>query len=212
MVDVCVDVLSPDTTKKEELEFEEVLVEERSQSSTSQITPFQLVAEEDYSAKPTDENAFNLARLNVYKAKFSEKFLQSIRDSEFEFGYDSLADIFVRERIAENALATKEWINSLFIENYPNNEIAVGILRVIAHLDYDEIAPQGPTMALAALVHVSLEVRECGMRAFENWGTMECLKVLRSISCSEDWLSDYVHQVVKDLEEVLLDVRACKKD
>lgn len=203
MVEVCADVLSPESTEKEELEPEEVLFEEKSRSSTARITPSQFAAEEDYSAKGINENMLNIARLNFYKAKFSEKFLQSIRDSEFEFGYDSLLDVFVREHIAENALATKEWMNSLFIENYNNTEIAVGILRVIAHLGYDEIAPQGPTMALAGLVHASLEVRECGIRAFENWGTMECLKVLRSVKCSEDWLSDYVNQVVKDLEEVL---------
>ena len=134
------------------------------------------------------------------KSKFSRSFLDSICKSNFEFGYDSLADIFIREHLAENSL-TKTWINEIFIENFRDIGITTGILRVIAHLDYREIAPQGLTIALAALSHSSAEVRECGIRAFENWSTSEGLEILRTVKCKEKWLQDYVDQVIIDIEK-----------
>lgn len=160
-------------------------------------------AVDESSTQVSRENRLNIARLSSYKKQFSQQLLEAIRESEFEFGYDSAVDVFLRARLAENALATKEWVNSLFIENFADTQTAVGILRVIAHLEYQEIAPQGPTIALAALSHSSLEVRECGIRAFENWGNLECLQILKSLSCPEKWMQDYVRQVVLDLEALL---------
>lgn len=161
---------------------------------------------EKSSTEATRENWLNVTRVHSYKAQFSHRFLEVIRDAEFEFGYDSAVDDFLRERLAENALATKDWLNSLFIENFADPQVASGILRVIAHLDYQAIAPQGPTIALAALSHKSLEVRECGIRAFENWGTLESLNILRNLKCPEDWMAIYARQVAADLEERLLHV------
>ena len=171
-----------------------------------------VIIEEDLSSGVGSENRMNGARLSNYKLQFSGKFLELIQESELEFGYDSTVDAFLRERLAENALATKEWINSLFIENFADVGIATAILRVIGHLKYHEIAPQGPTIALAALSHVSLEVRECGVRAFENWGTLDCLRILTNLSCAEGWMKEYVTQVVSDLQESLLHVSSGQKD
>ena len=167
---------------------------------------------EEYSSGLSNENRVNQARLNSYKRQLSLKFLGLIRESEFEFGYDSAADLFIRERLAENALATKEWINLLFIENFHDVVTASGILRVLAHLKYFEIAPQGPTIALAALSHTALEVRECGIRVFENWETTDCLRILKSLSCPEQWMKDYVRQIITDLEELLRNVPIGEED
>jgi hypothetical protein len=147
------------------------------------------------------ENQLNYKRVSSFKSKYGNRFLEIIRESAFEYGYDSFADEFFRERFKENRLAAKEWINQMFIENFGKSEIVTGILRVIAHLSYSDIAPQGPTMALAALNHQLPEVRECGVRALENWGTKECLNTLRSVSYTEQWLNNYIEQVISDLEE-----------
>jgi hypothetical protein len=157
----------------------------------------------DYSSRVSLENRLNEARMRQYKREFNVQLSELIQESEFEYGRDSSADVFLRERLAENASVTKEWINSLFIDNYGDVAITTGILRILAHLRYHEVAPQGPTIALAALAHNSVEVRECGIRAFENWGTVECLNSLKHISPPEEWLRRYVQQVVIDLEESL---------
>ena len=145
------------------------------------------------------ENEINQERVKKYREQLTSQFLESIRESDFEFGYESVAEFFVRRRLSENALAIKEWLNELFIEHYDNFAVAAGVMRVIAHLDYEQIKPQGPTMALAALSHSSAEIKELGVRAFENWGTVESLSVLENIHVTEDWLSSYLANVIDDL-------------
>jgi len=158
------------------------------------------------------ENRLNQDRLRQYQEKYSRKFLDLLGECEFEFGFDTIADDFIRERLAENASVTKEWINSLFLENWPNTRVVAGILRTIAHLEYHEITPEGPTMAFAANSHPSLEVRECGIRAFENWGTRECLGYITKMRCTEGWMQEYLKRVIDDLEESFSHVPACKED
>ena len=212
MVDLYISTTSEENTEVKTPPPEKSLRQVDFGSATSEIATRDIIVEEDYSSETSGENALNRARLELYKTQFTQRLLQSIQESDFEYGYDSATEAFIRERLSENALATKEWINSLFIEHYHNDEVATGILRAIAHLYYLEIAPQGPTMALAALSHSSLEVRECGVRALENWGTMECLRILKTLRCPEDWMRAYVDQVVNDLEESLRNVPARPQD
>jgi hypothetical protein len=146
------------------------------------------------------ENKMNYFRLNQYYHS-TDELLQLIKDTDFEYGFDTPLDFFLREKIQQNSFATKQWLNTVFNENFDNVEIITGILRTIAHLSYDEIAPQGMTMAISALSHKNSEVRECGIRTCENWAHPESLKILKNVEVHEKWLKDYIHQVILDLEE-----------
>ncbi len=152
----------------------------------------------------SDENYTNNKRLTEFRNNFSSELLRLIREQDFEYGIDSPADALVRECIQKNSSITKEWLNELFTENYNDTTIITGIMRVISHFSYDLMAPQGITMALAALPHSNQGVREVGIRALENWGTFECLNILESLKFEEEWLSEYVAQVIIDLKDELM--------
>lgn len=149
------------------------------------------------------ENSLNRQRMDRFRAEFSANLLKLLREQDFEYGVDTPADELVRKTFTENQSIAKEWLNQLFVENYYDQTVIMGILRVISHIEYQEIAPQGPTMALAALSNKNAEVRECGIRAFENWSTLESLEVLKNVKCHEKWLNDYLQQVIADLNEEL---------
>jgi len=149
----------------------------------------------------SQENLLNRNRLAEFKRRFEGKFLKALENSEFEFGNDALADRFLRERLKENEMATKTWLNEIFIDRFNQKAVVTGLLRVIAHLEHSEIAPQGPTMALAAMTHSDVEVRECGVRALENWGSQVYITALQAVDFPEPWLQDYVSQVVTQLQE-----------
>jgi hypothetical protein len=148
------------------------------------------------------ENQVNNARLRRLRSDFTRDLLAHVLDGEFEYGFESAGDAFVRQRLRENALATKEWINEIFLAHFHDERVVAGILRIIAHLEYEEIEPQGPTMAIAALSHESAVVQECGVRAFENWEFPGCVEYLKSLSCGEDWLQQYIETVIAGLEEL----------
>jgi len=147
------------------------------------------------------ENLLNQERMNQFKSEFEERFLEALRESEFEYGFSSLADFFIQRRLDENEAVTREWLNDIFIRHFADVAISTGILRVIAHVDYDKIYPEGVTIALAALVHCNVEVKECGVRAFENWEVPEHLPVLESLEFEEAWLNEYVQRVIKEIKE-----------
>ena len=132
---------------------------------------------------------------------FANELISLILNEEFEYGIDTKADALVRRYMELNPLLTKEWINTIFLENFADVLILVGLLRIIARLDYTEIFPQGQTMALAVLAHENTEVTECGIRAFESWGTIESLKILENLKVGIRWLQEYIDNVVSDLRK-----------
>ena len=149
------------------------------------------------------ENRLNAQRMNRFRDEFSKHLIQLLREQDFEYGIDTPADGLVRRCFKENEVVLKQWLNQLFIENFCDTRITIGILRVISHIEYHEISPEGVTMAIAAFSHSNIEVQECGIRAFENWCNFKSLEVLKSVSCKEDWLQDYLNQVIADIEEIL---------
>lgn len=151
----------------------------------------------------SQENDSNEARLQQYRAELTDEFLRIVSETEFEYGYESIAELFIRSRLAENRLAIKDWLNQLFVTYYQNELVASGVLRTIAHLDYAEITPQGSTMALAALSHQSEEIKELGIRAFENWGSSEAIEALKAVRVESPWLRDYLHEVIEGLRTKL---------
>lgn len=148
------------------------------------------------------ENEINANRLKKLENEFSEKLIKLITESEFEYGYYSDVDKFIKQMLMENASVTREWLNHLFIRHIDNPTVTLGILKAISHIDYDNVLPVGPIMAMAALTNKNPEIREGGIRAFENWGSTDSIKILKTIKCDEDWLEEYLLQVIKDLEGI----------
>lgn len=180
------------------------------QGGISFVTPFVLRYDMSGSLETADdnttlgsvENEWNEERKKQLR-QFTGRLIQLTRESSFEYGFENELDQFLREQLAQNAAVTREWLNEVFIENLDDVAVTVGLLRAIAHLSYDEVRPQGPTMAIAALSHKDVQVRECGIRAFENWESLESLKVLETIECQDTWLQDYAARVVADLRKGL---------
>lgn len=135
------------------------------------------------------------------RSQFLRIFEQLIHECEFEFGFISSADNFVRDAFNTYGSFAREWINDLFLRRFDDPFILSAILRVIAHFDYRQMYPQGITMAVAATVHIDAEVRECGIRCFESWEAPECLSILKNLYFQEDWLNDYLADVIRELEQ-----------
>lgn len=49
----------------------------------------------------------------------------------------------------------------------------------------------------------NFEVRECGIRCFENWVSHASLMILRNIKTEPKWLQDYLEIVITNIEEEL---------
>ena len=153
-----------------------------------------------FTSSAVDENLVNKKRTLHLEKDFTHKLLHYLREDEFEYGFENRADVLVKNQMAINSLATKEWLNKIYVNNFKNPEILIGILRLIARFRIEVISPEGKTMAIAAIAHKNIEVQECGIRAFESWGTLDSLDILSNVKVQPDWLQDYLNQVIINIE------------
>jgi len=149
------------------------------------------------------ENDINNKREKFLRNKITPELLNFITGEDFEFGFVSRSEKLINEQIEVNDLATRNWLNEIFIENYKSDHILIGLLRIIGRFDQQIIFPQGQTMALAALSHRNNEIKELGIRAFENWASSNSIEILKNAHIELPWLNSYKEEVIADLEEEL---------
>jgi len=148
-----------------------------------------------------DENIVNEERKKEIMKKFNDDFIKKLKECDFEYGIYNELDKFFSDNLKMNSFVTKECLNELFLKYYSNEEVVVGILRVISRINYDEIKPVGQTLAMAALVHKNIIVVETAIRAFENWGKYEAIEYLKKVKIAEKWLNTYYKNVIKYLSD-----------
>ncbi|GAB6394269.1 MAG: hypothetical protein MdMp024_0581 [Bacteroidales bacterium] len=145
-------------------------------------------------------NKVNDKRLKEFERKFAGHFISCILEEKFEYGIESKADILVKEQMRINASMTQDWLNRIYARHFQNQEILIGLLRVISRLDKEEIYPVGYAIARDSLNHKDEIVQETAIRAFESWGGKESLKILEKASVSSKWVKDYLNEVIADLK------------
>jgi len=150
----------------------------------------------------SDLSANSSREIDELKKVFFSNFIQILNDSNFEYGYSSSAEQFILKALDSYGIYVREWINEVFIDNFSNEAVLESILRIISHFSYQDMYPQGMTMAIAALSHESIVVKENAIRAFENWENKESLEYLKSISVCDQWLNEYLLQVITYLEDL----------
>jgi|GEM_PF-2928588 len=138
-----------------------------------------------------------------FRNRLSKEFIKILQEEHFEYGITSKSELFIKEKLNVDLLFTKNWLNSIFAENFHQSEVILGILRVISRINQADINPEGQIMAIACFSHKSIEVKEAAIRIFENWGNEISLKTLKNISISPVWLQEYVESIVSDLESDL---------
>lgn len=143
------------------------------------------------------------SQLEVFNKQFTLHLISIILEQEFEYGFESSGDKFIKEIMTKSRIITRTWLNGVFLDYFSKPRILIGILQIISHLPYTEIYPEGPTMAIAALKHTDAEVRETGVRCFENWGSPDTLNILENLRFNESWLQNYVNQVIEDLKPIM---------
>lgn len=143
--------------------------------------------------------------INQILRKFDELYTPILENlltnQDLEYGMQSEAESFVITTQLNKHSHFTTWLNGVLLRNFSNKKIVLGLLNLISHLDYKDIKPNGIMMALSVLRIKDLEVVESGIRAFENWGQKDTVEILKSLHFNEQWLQEYLDQVISDIEE-----------
>jgi hypothetical protein len=144
-----------------------------------------------------------------HKPIFRIHLINSINNANFEYGFKSEVDDYLIGAFQKYGELSRQWLAEIFLDEFNNPFRICGILRTIGNFEYHDLKPQGMIMAIAACSHEDFEVKECGIRCFENWEEPEALKYLRHISLQGDWLNEYLSEVIDYLEELKPHATAC---
>ena len=122
-----------------------------------------------------------------------------------ETGIQNPSEVYFRDMLQKNRLEALNTLCVIFFSNFSTDtkkiNIAISILHLISHLDYDQVHPNGQLMALTAIAHRDREMAEYGIKCYENWGNIEGVDKLKAVHFSTQWLQDYANQVIEDLNE-----------
>lgn len=153
----------------------------------------------------SSESMLNTKRLNELEKKFTQQLIGYILEDNFEYGMESKAQILVKKQLKINPSVTKNWINKIYVNSINNAEILIGILRIIARFDRNDIFPIGDTIAMASLSHNNEMVQETAIRAFESWGGEESISILANANVASKWINEYLEEVMADLKREYAD-------
>lgn len=135
--------------------------------------------------------------INIYINSISSV----IACDEFVDGEISKSEKYMHENMYSE---TKDYIldalMKIYIDNYNDEHILLGVLEMLSSVKYEEVEPKGQIMALGLLQHNNIYLRDRAIQVFEQWNSKKGIDILKSLKCDQKWLQDYVDKVIEYLE------------
>lgn len=93
------------------------------------------------------------------------------------------------------------WLNKLFLQYNRDSLFVCSLLHTLSHMEYEEVFPHGPTMAMASLNHVDDKVVGYAIKAFSNWNTKTTLSLMRTNIPRFHWAKEQWEAVIDYIEK-----------
>lgn len=144
--------------------------------------------------------SFHLTLIDQQYIRFRGKLVATLLDEPIEDGVTHPAEGLIDEALRANSSHCLDWLSQVLGEHYPTRpSLCASIVRCIGRLDFVRVRGWGMRVVDDALQNSDTEVREAAIRALEAWGEPEALDMLRRHEDAEDWVNEYVQQVIVDL-------------
>ena len=117
-------------------------------------------------------------------------------DDEFSAAEQKIIDIEHQHRMR----ILGEVVQTVYVHCFDRPMFLVGICKALLRYDLDEVNPWGSTMLAGLINHPDERVKEYVIQLIDNWKDTDLLPILKTIQVSEDWLQDYINDVVETME------------
>jgi len=135
-------------------------------------------------------------------ADFRSILVAQLLDESIEDGVAHPAEVSINKAFHRSPSACLQTLSQVLRDNYRDRpSLCASVLRCIGRMSFDQAGHWGLKTANEALYHNDVEIRDAAIRALEKWGGNESVRTLRQHRDSEDWLNDYVMQVILDLTD-----------
>lgn len=129
-----------------------------------------------------------------------KEFVKTANSEHIEYGYGSASEQLLERFFQQYKSRTGAIIQHIYVRESGNPTVLISLLKAVSNFEYFQVYPHAQMMALAALSNVSLEVREAGIRAYENWENPDGLIALKAAETPWDWLESYRLSTIEYLE------------
>ncbi len=92
-------------------------------------------------------------------------------------------------------------ITNIYTKYYSNTNVIVGICVSLERFDSDEVNPWGQSIVYGLMKHPDDIVKEHVISLIDNWEDTSLLPVLKNMNITCKWMTDYVNDVIKHLED-----------
>ena len=149
------------------------------------------------------EESFN----ETFQARL-ETFVNALSGETIDEGYRMPSEDMFLQLLQKNKEEVSRWFHTLENDESDSADLISKIIYMTSHISFETISQAGTTTFLIdwaqrGLTHPNLDVQEAAIGAFENWRGSLALYALNEFYSSEQWLQQYVHQIISELEEEL---------
>lgn len=133
------------------------------------------------------------------RPQVAPRLLAMLEHEPIEDGVSHAAEELLESALASVGAGTAEsWLESVLADTDPSH--TASIIRLLGRLERPLTSGWRRKLIKDALLR-GIEVRDAAIQAVENWEAVELVELLESHTESESWLSDYILQVVADLNQ-----------
>lgn len=196
------DMLTKNDYSNYQLELENQLSSQTISSRSNKRSVFTGTATSSYIAQSESEiQEKNIEIREIIISQYENEMRMLIRQDEFIDGEVSNSERYMIEEYERGHLDfISDALMRIYSSSFGEAHMLEGILTMIASVPYEAILPNGQVMAMGLLTHKVLSVRDKAIQCFERWNSKKGLGYLRNISCSPEWLQNYVDKVVMYIE------------
>lgn len=171
----------------------------------NQIVPYQQFPEYDYNIPLFDNNRriiFTEDTSEISYDWFKNKIVAVADYSEVVPGnYTAVEQVISDILLQERKEIVLQWINQVFLDESDSKTVIANLLFAVSHMEYEDVCPVGPTVAMLALNNSNPVLVELAIHAFENWNSKDSVTYLKSYRPDDEINRKNWDRVIKYLEE-----------
>lgn len=156
---------------------------------------------DDSSASKIYEKTFEY-ELDEKVILLSRELSSSILNDEFEIGYNSKSSYLFSDMMKQSSYLGRKVLTRCFADNFHDNTVVLGLLFILYDTDYDEIYPEGQTIAAATASMNNNQIKEALLRVFESWLNPDSIRILETIKFDKTWLETYRLELIEDIKGI----------
>jgi len=182
-----------------------VVIRDISPSRLDSLPPIELPANPQQ-AQPASARTLTFRFDTVVEAQdhFAEQLICCFEEAEVEDGVTHSAEALIQGSLNSMGSLIVDGLKVIYAKFLEKNPpFAADLVLCLGRLPQELVFPWAMDMARQALASDRVDLREAGVRAFENWGGDAAVEAIQSYLPSESvsWLSRYAKQVLRDLAD-----------